>query len=457
MNTKPNIILVSLDCVRADHLGCYGAGKGNSPFIDSIADDSILFTNAFAQSSWTPTSHASIFTGMDPCGHQIFDFGYKLDKRIWTMPGLLRRAGYEAHAFYSYDTLYAQFNMGVEYDTVTRLPAGFDPGLFNGLRPGRDPQFVFLHLGDAHLPYAPQEEYLGDSQAEMGIPERLAPLFKVRERPKRLSGINREPILGDGILYSLYLKFWEKILMPRWSLFRVIDGINKGEIRLSDEDVRLLRHRYDAGIRQVDDQLRQVHGILGENGFLEDAVVVITADHGEELYEHGKVHHACGLYNTLLHVPMILAAPGTDPNRISGQVSHVDILPTIMSLAGIEHGRLDGSDMLSAPNPPIHSRLRGLSSLIHDGWKLILHDDSFREQNLLRRISPLALSFDASPQLYNLADDPGEANNLYSGCMEKAIELEGMMDEHDPQKRSGSLEGTDMEITRRQLEGLGYI
>ena len=304
----PNVVFVLVDTLRADRLGVYGNTQGLTPFIDSLAARGVLFENAYAQSSWTNPSVASIFTSRFQSQHGVIDYGSSI-RPAATLASTLRDFGYATGAFVGNGMLSPDHGFGRGFEEYVALwPKPMPPpaqaqkprakevdklalGWLDRLSsaPAR-PVLLYLHYLEPHLPYAPP-------------PPLLARMFRGRQLPDLVSVSNR--------------LLWAAINPP------------DEKIR---EDGKLA---YDAEVASLDASLKGLFAELERRGVLRDAIVVFTSDHGEEFYEHGGYTHRTTLYNELIHVPLIIVSPGQqEGHRVSDVVSLVDIAPTLLDLIG---------------------------------------------------------------------------------------------------------------------------
>jgi arylsulfatase len=311
--TRPDIVLLSVDTLRADHLSSYGHSRPTSPFIDSLAAQGQRYTQARSASPWTLPAHTSMMTGQLPTTHLVVDDSLALDPQTRVLPELLSAAGFHTGGFVS--TLYVSrvfgFDRGFErfedfdlhtekknlsgqvtMDRVVREALQWWAGLPSGA-----PVFLFLHTYDAHYAYDPPGAYSRH--------------------------FDRAPEKGDP-KYKNYHHFKKN--------------------PLSDEQLEHQRAQYDESIRWIDDQLRW----LAESAAISGRQVrfVITSDHGEEFGERGSWGHAHTLYAEQLHIPLIMSGPGLSAQVIDTPVGTQDIAPTLLRWAGVTSGlSADGVDL----------------------------------------------------------------------------------------------------------------
>ena len=319
---RPNLILVSIDSLRADHLGCYGYARDTSPRIDRLAAAGARFEQAVSTTSWTLPAHAALFTGLYDATHGVVDNGLALSELHVTLAELLQRAGYHTAGFFGGPYLHPTFGLAQGFDvwqscmtttpdaaserdvragamaedarahddvTGPRTLAEIEAWLARGLE---QPFFLFLHLWDVHYDYIPPAEHA----------ERFDPGYQ-------------GPIDGRGV---------------------ATDPAIRADMPARDREH--LVALYDGEIRSTDEVLGRILDALEARGALADAVVVVTADHGEEFFEHGGKGHQRTLFDEVLRVPLVVWAPGrvTAGRVVSEQVRLIDVLPTLARMAGVD-------------------------------------------------------------------------------------------------------------------------
>ena len=313
-------VLISIDTLRADHLGCYGYPRPTSPFLDELARRATLFEEAYAPYPSTLVSHMSIFTGLYPREHGVLPPSSVLSPAVETLPEVFQRHGFRTAGFTEGGFVSARFGFRRGFDVFVGRDRHGDRPVASTFRRGldyvaslapRDRFFLFLHTYAVHTPYDAPEEYQrlfwpGDPP-EDAIPASGPSLIRQNMTGKR----------------------------PRQA---VIDW---------------LEARYDAGIRQTDDVLRHFFAELARLGLADQATVVITADHGEEFMEHGLFNHT-QLYRETLHVPLLVVHPDQrSAARQGGIVQLVDLAPTLYELARVKPaGRPSGTSLARRLGPP---------------------------------------------------------------------------------------------------------
>ena len=324
---RPNVILICLDTVRADHLGAYGYARQTTPALDSLAARSIVFTQASATAGWTKPSVPSYLTSTYPLQHGVYEGSAHdeagattdlLPEAALTLAEVFQKNGYRTGAFLHNAQLRAGNGFEQGFDTFEednhdareirwRGTDWIDSAPFGA---GKRPFFLYLHFLDAHWPYPAPEEWLTR--------------FATAAATERFRGKDSKE------LYA---------------------AINDGDHALTDEDRTALEALYDGALAYLDSELGRFFEGLSLRGLDEDTIVCVIADHGEEFGEHGKVGHGNGLWENLLHVPWILRVPGKPAQRIDSLVSLIDLFPTLTAAAGLPpHKGLEGIDRLADPD-----------------------------------------------------------------------------------------------------------
>jgi arylsulfatase A-like enzyme len=426
-----NVILVTLDTVRADHLGCYGRPGDPSPTIDRLAREGVKFDMAISQAAVTPVSHASILSGRNPQGHGLrvihSQTGYRLPDTVPTLATILKTSGWNTAAFLSSFTVSEHFG----------LQRGFD---------------VF----DTGLSAAPSELMIPKKKGFWG--------WDVASNQRRADATTDkalEWLQGVREPYFLWVHYWDphdrQILPPD----EIVDQFPPSDDTEEQKKIAI----YDSEIYFVDLQLQRIFAALEASGQADSTMVVLTSDHGQGLGEHGWWFHRL-LYQEQIRIPLIVKIPGGHTDiTVKELVRSIDILPTVLQILDIaEPPGIDGEDLLKligeeAPAPrhayadalnlyDLNSRMVQkrrpnddlLYSVIEYPWKLIYRP---------RRPD--------KSELYNLESDPDELINLYASESEQADHLVETLHELGGfvAQPFGDGEG-DPEALER-LRALGYV
>ena len=297
-----NVIVVSIDTLRADHLGCYGYPLETTPHIDRFAEESVRFATAIAQAPSTEPSHASIFTSMIPAHHGGLRARHQpISKNVVTMAEILRSAGFRTVSFNGGGQVAATYGFDRGFELYESAADNFSEKVKSGMSwIARNPNerfFMFLHTYQVHAPYTPEPEELSlfDEGYHGKLPAHITP----------------------GLLID----------------------INQGELALTQSDVAHIIAAYDGGIRSVDHAFGRFVDYLRKRRLLDKTLFVFTSDHGEEFGEHGQMgRHSHALYDELLKVPFILRLPGArfGSTVVEQQVRGIDVLPTVIEILGLD-------------------------------------------------------------------------------------------------------------------------
>lgn len=435
---RPNVILILVDTLRADRLGAYGHPRATSIHIDRMAEDGILFADAYAQCSWTKPSVVSILSSRYPFAYGRNDLYHRVPEEARFLSEAFAEAGYRTGAivanpvvspslgfdqgFESYDHGYLTLSGMRIYRYLLWLDLLAHPGLTlrGDVVAGKavrwiddhreEPFFLYLHFMDPHEPYAP------------GVP--YDRLFRDR------------PLAGRKTL-----------VYPRPEALPFDARPNP----YGEEGLRELVDRYDGETRRVDDAVGRIVAHLRERGLYEDGVIALIADHGEEFLEHGGWGHGQSLYGELTGVPFVLKPPGgKGPRGIveTRRVMMVDVAPTLLSLAGVAADpRADGVDLLAFPGerPAVGDVTAGEARILS-----VRRGD--RHFVIARR------GEERARQLFDVADDPGETADVAPGAPAAADSLAFYLDSLLAATEAIETEATELpEGTVEQLRGLGYL
>ena len=397
---QPNVIFITIDTLRADHLGCYGYRQIETPNIDKLAGSGARFARAFTPVPITLPSHTVIFTGAFPMATGMHDFsGNKLPAGTATLAKILHDRGYSTAAFIGAAVLDSRFGLNQGFDTYfdhfdfSRLDETdldlikrrgdlvMDEALAWLRTNPRQPLFLWVHLYDPHYPYTPPEPY----------------------------------------------------------------------------STRYQSHLYDGEIAFADAQVGRLVAFLSDTGVYQKSILVLAGDHGEGLGEHGEKTHGFFVYNSTLHVPLLIKVPGATPRVISDEVSLVDVMPTILQALRLPapasvQGRSLLGEVLGRPGS-------GPSNLYSETYLPLLH---FRWSQLRALQSHNLKYIDAPrPELYDLRSDPRELKNLYTTRRAEAHEIHdrlfALLQRYTPAGGGpAEKELTDPALLER-LRSLGYV
>lgn len=450
--TLPNFVVVCLDTLRADRLGCYGYDRPTSPGLDAFAERGVLFENAISQAPETLAAHMSLFTGLYPREHHVWDV-QSLAPQLPYLLEQFRAAGYRTAALtedggvspiHGFDRGFQCYLDGAPTSKrgSKRVEETFGRAA-SLIRRSRDrPFFLFVHTYETHTPYDPpedvREQFCGPYAGKIQPPVSWAKM------ESRLLNMRQDP--------------------------------------LSREDFKFVSDLYDAGIRHVDRELEKLFSVLDEVGIRDRTWRVVLSDHGEDFWDHfGFATHGHTLYEEMIRVPLLFEGPpGKGPQglRVSDQVMLIDVLPTLLDLAGLPfpRERISGISLAgllagekSPPRPAfsedhtLFERLAIRTEREGVPYKLIhspgIENDPFAAQ--IREFVDLD-RFDGilkDWELYRLDEDPKELRNLATREPEirgeLAKRLEEFLRDHELGPVGGRAEVTDAH--RKRLIALGYV
>ncbi len=458
----PNVILIIVDALRADHLGAYGYAQKTSPFFDRWCKQGALFEHVTSQSSWTKTSMASLLSGLEAETVQVFLYEDTLPEEVDTLAEILSRHGYQTGYVQTNPWLLDKFGFHQGYDDYAQLGPDTEnwPEKKVAYRAwavneqariwlsGRDrerPFFLYLHYMDVHSPYIPPPPH--NRLFDPEFPRELRDyIFSLK-------------FLYDDLTFSpLAEKLFEKLKKDQDMLSHLIS-------------------LYDGEIHYFDQEFEKLIAYLEKMGLLENTLIVLASDHGEQFLEHGKLRHANSLYREELEVPLVFSLPRRVPpgKRIAQHVRNLDILPTILDILRIKHDlRLAGRTLTPFFKGQAYSG-KGQMVPAFSGLKMINdtrqksarpRDDldyasiRYREWVLIRdRIK-------GSEELYNLTQDSGEKHDLVRQRPDIVEDLSLRLDEHFRSAASLREElgmpGVPVKTliddeTRKRLEAVGYF
>ncbi|MDG2306973.1 MAG: sulfatase [Candidatus Binatia bacterium] len=445
---RPNVLLISIDTLRADHLGAYGYERDTSPNIDELAAEGVTFRQAISPSGWTLPTHVTLLTSIPPEKHGVAAPDRRLNDDVSTLASVMRDAGYDTAGFVSGPYLGGEYGYSDGFDTYNEeevrprgrpsMLAVTSPGLTKfttewlsawKAKDGEKPFFVFLHMWDVHDAYAPPPEYV-----EMFDPD----------------------FVGDMPTSEKYP--WDK------------------KPRQAPREFQHLLALYDGEIRYTDEHLGRVFDKLRSLGVYDDTLIILTSDHGEEFFEHGIGGHSRTLVDQLVNVPLIMRYPPRirAGMSIENQVRLMDVGPTLLGLAGV-----DRPEGFGLPGPEEESRASDLSRWIAGAAPIdslpelpvFLETTGFGNRRIGIRTDEFKLIHVFSQTekdkvvvkaLYRLPDDPGEKKNLLDAgpAPDDAADLEAKLVDWDAHWGARAKTSHTMKVNpdlTEQLRALGYV
>jgi len=446
---KPNIVLITMDTTRADHLSCYGYHKNTTPYLDVLTQESVVFKNAYAPSPWTLPSHASLFTGMYPDKHGAH-FDVEIMKSNWpaslgerhnTLTEILADHGYKTagviggplcgrlfgleQGFEYYDDNLVSVKIDLEYFTLfkvlsrwisledvaarqgidgCRVASQINKLVFSWLdKHYQSPFYLFINYYDAHAPYLPPEEY--------------SLLFREDENP---------------------------------------------EITESERRKRHLLSQYDGEIAYLDDQMRKLFEKLKGLNIYDTTMIIVTADHGEFFGEHDFWGHLHELYQEVIKIPLIIKYPSSYPQKgvYLNRVSLVDIVPTLLNFLELPLPEdLQGVNLFEGRSRVMAEIYRRYYKIPRKGKRFTKELKTLLLDNY-KYIQEYSKESKGQEELYDIENDPRELKNLIDKMPEKAKEMRMKLIEWLPRDESpiSAQKPTEFDkATEESLRELGYI
>ncbi|MCA9727231.1 MAG: sulfatase [Candidatus Eisenbacteria bacterium] len=405
---RPNLVLISIDTLRSDRLGCYGYDRDTTPRLDALAARGTRFESVVAPANWTLPSHVTMLTGLSPHTHGVVRPDVSASPRVRFLAEYLAGAGYGTWAETDGGYVGAAYGFDRGFDHFADDPTPFADKLARALAQldSGSPQFCFIHTYDVHCPYVPSAEFRG--------------LF----RSEGSEFVETEGRCGN----------------PHFN------GVS-----LTAGQVSYLSDRYDEGVREADHDLGWFCDELHRRGLDENTIVMIVSDHGEELGEHGQIGHERTLHREALLVPWIVFGPGIHPGRVGTTVGLADVTPTILDLAGlgpidVAAGRsrravLRGTTATVRAHPQFSESSDGCSlvSVVADRWHLIVDRDGGRWS------------------LFSWDDDRREAQDLATTRPDRVRSLLECFRKDGPEETVQALQTALTREERERLRSLGYV
>lgn len=419
--TPRNLILISIDTLRADHLGVYGYERDTSPALDAFARRSVLFERAISQGESTLPGHGAMLTSRYYGSYGSTKIPVGPPPEVDTLAEILKGHGFATWGFVDGGFLRRAFgfDQGFEHYEDQRIKikanlAKVEPWL-DAHAAKTDRFFLFVHCYDVHTPYNAPDPY------------------------------------GSTFVDRKY----RGTFRPNAANF---DAVERREEEFGPEDLRYAIARYDGGIRHVDHWIGSFLERLEQRGLLGTSLVVITSDHGEEFLEHGGFQHKKIFHYPNLHVPLIVHAPGRAPRTVEEPVELIDLVPTVLDLLGLpQHPGTMGRSLApvvdGGPTDALVGHLAfAESSLPGNGWRSVVS----RQHQLLYDVST------DERRLFDLGADPTEQHDVAGEQPEVVTRMMGVLKERlaENARRNPGAAAAQRPIddeTRRQLRALGYV
>ncbi len=434
-HSRPNVILISLDTLRADHLGCYGYARDTSPSLDSLAKESALFEFSYAQSPWTLPSHLSLLFSLNSASHQVYFNDQKINAALPSLASLLRDRGYLTCGFTAggYVSRIYGFAKGFDrYDNPTKghkQPQGKDEveRLFEHtsrwLKNNSDrPFFLFLHTYQIHDPY-------------------------VSPAPWNSMFLEQEDAEWTGLALHSLLQ-------------------DEGQNRIfSPEERENIVALYDGEIRYTDEMLlKPLVTHLKDLGIYDNTLLIVTSDHGEEFAEHGGWLHGQTLYDEAIRVPLLIKFPHSQHSgrRLSTTVRLLDVLPTVLDVLDLPGGRsgIEGLSLIPLLSGNGHADRVFISDLAHKNMPELYPAKIATNRDGLKFIVNRSLDGTEAVETYDLTRDPAERTDISVRAQKLRDEVLRFLDEYYRSKSRLERGREQIRMTKEleeRLKALGYL
>ncbi|MFQ6082455.1 MAG: sulfatase [Candidatus Aminicenantia bacterium] len=443
-----NVILISIDTLRPDHLSCYGYSRKTSPNIDKLAKDGILFVNSFSSTSWTLPAHISLLTSLDTVHHQVYFPFQRMNEEIMTLADILRNNNFYCSAFTGGGYLNAKYGFAKGFDSYQELKIKGDISFrydeaeilsekaLSWIDQNKDKKFfLFLHTYQPHDPYA--------------------------------------NLSSTGKIFLDKNHKWERIDLGK--IFKNGDS-DRHSIQFTEEERKNIIALYDGEIKYTDEYfVKPLIRQLKELDLYNKTLIILTSDHGEEFYDHKAWLHDHSLYNEAIKIPLIIKFPNSkfQGKRIAQIVRLVDIMPSILDYLDIEYSfpSLDGKSLMNLIEGKEENNRTFISDLALRRFREIYPTIITINKNNLKLIvnekiiSPYVeeISTDFKEykvELYDMENDPGEKINLagkqkYHKVITELITL--IRNYYQVSKKQKIKEITLDKELKERLRALGYI
>jgi arylsulfatase A-like enzyme len=413
-DSAPNVVLIIVDSLRADHLGCYGHDRDTSPNIDALAKQGVRFTRAFSQAPWTTPSIGSLLTSQYPTTLGIKGERSGISEDLLLLPEVLNAGGYATGGVISHSFCSSKWGFGQGIEDLDESNIKGHTGVTSNDIADRAieylaskwdkerPFFLMVHFFDPHFAWI---EHEGLSFG---------------------GNVGYEGKIKSGTLFSVVIEL-------------------KANGELTDADIQESLRLYDSEIAYTDRAIGRIFDHLRERKLYDDSMIVFTADHGDEFLDHGAMGHSRKLYNEVVRVPLIIKFPGGRHGEIDRPVPLLDIYPTILEVAGLEVKHpIEGVSITNQSERPFFietSRGAERRALISGNFKFIRNNT-------------------AKPELYDLRQDPLEEHDLAAERLPLREAMQRELDIWMKAVEATASSGPTQELTNEEvknLTALGYI
>lgn len=440
---RANLLLIGLETLRADHVRCLGYEKDTTPTLDRLAREGVLCARTMSTSGWTLPSVMSVMTSLYPDAHQTYTCEHRLSEQITTLAEVLKANGYSTVGVVSNPIVDGRYGFADGFDLYDDFTVSLDCG---------------LNLFERHDESTGVQHLAGTSE------------LVTRTAVKWLEQNSGEPLFMFAFYVDPHYDYvppvrFEKMFDPNYEGSADGRGVHlepRRSRRPADRDLQHLLALYDGEIRYTDTWVAELLQAFERLDLLDNTLVVLFGDHGDEFYEHGKTAHDRTLYNEIIHVPLILWWPEQLPagKRVDATTSLIDIMPTILDYLAIPYnGFVQGVSL----RPSIEGSAGKLHDTVWAELNTWIHVQAVMNDShkLIRNVS------NDSWELYDLANDPREHANLFDQPSARDARLALTAEWERWTRDNGALaetlaRGTETkalpltEERLRQLKALGY-
>jgi len=464
---RPNILMIVVDTLRADHLGAYGYPRQTSPNIDSLAEQGVQFDAAYATSSWTAPSTFSLMTSRYPKDHGVRRYPHILSDTQVTMPDILRENGYMTLGFIANPILNSESGIQYGFDELWDSDALQNWTLRSFLRPLAIGEIIHRQFG------LEQQTYLVAPEVTRAVVSRMAQGLR---EPWFLYVHYMDPHMPFSI-HTTYRGLWSNdttsSLAPVTNFTKKqLHDITATRKSPGREDIQYLFDLYDEEVRLTDDAIGHLVQSVQSHVKNKDISIVLTSDHGEEFWEHGAYEHARTLFREVTHVPLIWSGYGVgEPGRhVEGPISLIDVAPTLLDLAGVELSpRMNGISWGNVLSYSQGSDSSAVESGSHEygawseldiaQWSRALRKDQW--SSIWFRAKVPSDSKNISHNLFFLPDDPLEKNDVSAAHPEITAEFASSFRQYVKSRDDSGVKRSNLGKANserlRVLRALGYL
>lgn len=386
---RPNVLLIGIETLRADHVGCLGYERETTPALDQLAQGGILCTRTLSTSGWTLPTVISVMTSLHPDVHRTYRHEHRLSQEVTTLAEVLKANGYTTAGFVSNPVIDGRCGLSRGFDLYDDFTVSLDSGL----------DIFARHEGGASIQH-------------LACTSELV----TRAATKWLERDPDEPFFMFTFYFDPHYDY-----IPPVPFDTAFDPNYQGDIdgrgvnneprrsqRPPDRDLRHLLALYDGEIRYTDGCIAELLRAFAASDVLKNTIVVVFGDHGDEFYEHGKTAHDRTLYDEIIRVPLIFRWPGRLPadRRIDTVVSQIDIMPTLLDYLGVSY---DGPVQGTSLRPLIEGTAKRLHDTVWAELNTWIHIQAVADE----RHKLIRNEKDDTWELYDILADPREQINLY--------------------------------------------